>query len=270
MTENGIQSNSSSCDSDPGSDHVFGSDENDREQHSDSCLNNTIYKKFIKRDDYIELNNSSGTITDQRKVFNPSDIKPNDKKTISILPSNSPANIIQFSTDKNFEQGEYKSNNRSPERYEKSISEVKHEISKDEMEQKGCGSQHQIVASITTMDEPRVENAYCFSDDIKELKENPDEFKVEVEDTCNKSMDKNDMFITNNNKRTTDENNSPYKEKKRKLFSDNAEGHQDSSEQRTVQVDIIPPSLQKPVVTKVFYSYFEQGSEDKDEIREIR
>lgn len=82
-----------------------------------------------------------------------------------------------------------------------------------------------------------------------------------------------DLITTNRKKRASSANSSPYKDKKRKKMFDEVANDQNllpPTNHDRIEPDILPPPPQKPLITKVYYSYFERTNDDRDEIREMK
>lgn len=86
----------------------------------------------------------------------------------------------------------------------------------------------------------------------------------------------------NRNKRSSSTDGSPYKDKKRKkIFEELAINQptssinlvsmiQTSSAANQVISDSSDTRLQKPIITKIYYSYFDRTSDDNDDIKEMK
>lgn len=122
------------------------------------------------------------------------------------------------------------------------------------------------LPSVPLNDETKNVNRYCFDSETKNFEKNIDKFKMENEEDF-KHSDK-DVIKYNSTKRSTSANNSPYKEKKRKFFFDKTENNHEFLETGTTHLET--NVLHRPVVKTVYYSYFEHGCDDRDEIREIK
>lgn len=255
VTENGFTSRSSSYDSDASSTdssgHILES-EVDAEQNSDSSCNNTSHKTSTKS------NNSN----EEKKFFNSSDSIRNDNVVGSKFSTRNSNQFQKNLNDESLEQSAHCLMSCSPKGIEKSMSRIKRENPKTEFSYKGVDIHNKITESFPIIEDTRL-NRYTFETETKNFKSDVDKFKRENEDNCIKPLDKSDVH--NSAKRSTSANNSPYKEKRRKLFFEKMETNQELFDQGTVRSE-----LQKPVVTKIYYSYFERGSDDKDEIREIK
>lgn len=73
-------------------------------------------------------------------------------------------------------------------------------------------------------------------------------------------------------KKSSSANSSPYKDKKRRKLCDEPIVEQQLALTNHDRFDapLLPPPIMKPVVTKIYYSYFERSNEDRDEIREMK
>lgn len=256
IAENGFQSGSSSCESDVSSanssESNIESEEVDQEQNSDSSCNNRN-KKSIQTDKFIGFESSSGHTTDQKKILNASDLAQNDKSAILPLEFSSSNQIQKNMNDENSNQSLHFL------RGEENSSKVKNEI---EM-------QNQItLPSMNMNDEMKHNSRYGFDTETKNITKDIDKFKMENEDEFIKHLDRDDINYNNSTKRSTSASNSPYKEKRRKFFFEKSENNHELSVKGTVHSE--PSSLQMPIVKKMYYSYFERGCDDRDEIREIK
>lgn len=105
------------------------------------------------------------------------------------------------------------------------------------------------------------------------IKEEYDKIKFENGNDDSTTLSRLEDVITNSRKkRASSANSSPYKDKKRKkVFDDLVD--QDllpPTNHDRIDTDILPPPSQKPLITKVYYSYFERTNDDRDEIREMK
>lgn len=113
--------------------------------------------------------------------------------------------------------------------------------------------------------------------DIKKMNTNiKKEFgKVKIEtgndeDDINTNMKINGDEITNiRKKRPSSANSSPYKDKKRKKILEEQPQITATNHDR-IDSDILPPPPHKPVIAKVYYSYFERANDDKEELKEMK
>lgn len=258
VIENGFQSGSSSCESDASSanssESNLESEEIDQEHISDTDCVNT-HKKPIKTDKYIVFDSSRSHTVDQKKIFNVSDSAQNDKST--ILP-------LQFSNINQIQKNVNDENSNQSLHFLRSGGDEKSSKVKNEIDM-----QNQItIPSITMNDDKRHNNRYSFDTESKNFKKDIEKFKMENEDDYIKHLDRDDTNYNISTKRSTSANNSPYKEKRRKFFFEKTEVNHDLSDQGTVHSEL--HSHQKPIVKKIYYSYFERGCDDRDEIREIK
>lgn len=81
-----------------------------------------------------------------------------------------------------------------------------------------------------------------------------------------------DIITNNRKKRASSANSSPYKDKKRKKMIEDLVDQDllPPTNHDRIDSDILPPPSQKPLITKVYYSYFERTNDDRDEIREMK
>lgn len=255
LNENGLRSKSSSFDSDASIEHGLKSDELDPDHLNDTNFANSTCKIFTQNDKYIKENISNGDDIDQRKIFNKPDYRLKDR-----IPS------LASSIDEGLNQNENCSSSRSPKGFEKTINKGKREFFQNDSEKKN--SQNKTLSSLAIIGESRLDCTYDFCDENKIPKRDFDELKSEHEEASNKKLDTNDMIFNNFTKQSASA--SPFKEKRRKYTLEKMDMQRELSDQGTVQSFILAPSMQKPILTKIYYSYFEQGSDDKDEIREIK
>lgn len=124
------------------------------------------------------------------------------------------------------------------------------------------------LPSLLSNDEMKYVKRYCFDTETKNSKTNIDKFKMENEDEYVKHLDKDVIKYNSGTKRSTSANNSPYKEKKRKFFFDKTDFNHEFLESGTTHSE--SNATHKTVVKTVYYSYFEHGCDDRDEIREIK
>lgn len=236
LPENGFQSGSSSCESDASSpnssDSNLDSDEIDQENHSD-CSNNSMNKKSSKT---IDQKKNPKISTQKEKTASP----PLEQKNLNDENSNQSLNFSKSAREK--------------------MSEVKSEIDMQ--------SQAIALPSLLSNEEIKHARRYCFDSETKNSKTNIDKFKMENEDEYMKHLDKDVIKCNSSTKRSTSANNSPYKEKKRKFFFDKTDFNHEFMETGTTHLEANAPH--KPVVKTVYYSYFEHGCDERDEIREIK
>lgn len=216
------------------------SDENDQENHSD-CSNHSVNKKSVKN-------------INQKKIQK----KPIRKdKSASLSPDVLTLNRLERnSNDENSNQ----SSSLSRSARDENICKVKSELDV---------SSQPILSSIPSNEEKNNINRYGQDSESKNFKRNIDKFKMENEEDYMKHLDKDGHFKYNSStKRSTSANNSPYKEKKRKFLFDKTENNAEfiETERTHLETDV----LHKPIVKTVYYSYFEHGSDERDEIREIK
>lgn len=75
-----------------------------------------------------------------------------------------------------------------------------------------------------------------------------------------------DEFVNNHKKRSSSANSSPYKERKRKKVDDlESQTGPPTNHDRLDAGKLGPP--QKPIIQKVYYSYFERTNDERDEVR---
>lgn len=232
LNENGFQSGSSSYESDASSANSsetnLTSEEIDQENTSDFSCKNSN-KKLIKNIDHKKISNNS-TVKDKP-------VLPLEFMNLDEESSNRNLNLL----------------NARDEKKSKVDSEV-------DMQNR--------ITLLPSNDEMKHKNRYCDDLETKNLKKNIEKFKMENVDDFITHLDKDVVKNNPSTKRSTSANNSPYKEKKRKIFLEKTENNLVFSEQGTTNSETI--ASQKPIVRKVFYSYFERGSDDRDEIREIK
>lgn len=117
-----------------------------------------------------------------------------------------------------------------------------------------------------------------YNGDIKtsnaNIKREYDKIKLENgNDDGNRLLGAEDLITNNRKKRAPSANSSPYKDKKRKKMFDDIAMEQNllpPTNHDRIDSDILPPPPQKPLITKVYYSYFERTNDDRDEIREMK
>lgn len=249
ITENGFQTESSSCESDVSS--VNSSESNleleeiDRSQNSDSSCN-TLNKKTFKTDKSIEFDSLNNFTSDQKKNFKSPDLAQSDKPAIFSL---------EFSTSNQLQTNVNDENTNQNLQFVRSGDEKSTKV-KNEMD-----VQNQVIS---LNDEMRHDKRYGFDTETKNFKKDIDTLKMENEDSYIKQLDRGDNSSNNSTKRCTSAN-SPYKEKRRKFFLEKTENNHDLSDQAAVYSE--PPSH---TVKKIYFSYFEHGCDDRDEIREIK
>lgn len=99
-----------------------------------------------------------------------------------------------------------------------------------------------------------------------EIKKEDDKLKIEnMNIEFKKHLEMGNSL--NRTKRSSSANGSPYKDRKRKKTIE------DTFNQPTLtinQMDSSDPRSKKPFITKVYYSYFERTTDDKDEIQEMK
>lgn len=190
------------------------------------------------------MNKKSIRSIDQKKVFNDAIQK---EKPVSTSHEHVNLNVENYNRSTNFLKNV---------RDEKS-SKVKTEV----------GMHNQMTLSPLN-EGTKHNNRYCFDSETKNFKKNIDKFKMEHEDDFVKHLDKDFYKYNPSTKRSASANNSPYKEKKRKFFFEKTENNHEIPAQGTTHLETDAPH--KPIVKKIFYSYFEPGSDDRDEIREIK
>lgn len=274
VTENGFRSRSNSFDSDASSanssEHNLESEEMDPEQNSDSSSNNINFKRSNKADKSNEHGNNVNNM-ERRKNCSAYNFAQNDKNSISsFLPSHS-NQFQEVLNDENSNLSTHGLRIRSPKGNEKSMNKVKRENPKSEFINKEVGVQNPLTGSSFAMiDESRPNNRYSFESEAKNFKADIDKLKTENEDDCIKPLDRNDIAYNKSVKRSSSANNSPYKEKRRNFFFEKMGNNHELLDQKTIHPDILPSALQKSAVTKIYYSYFERGNDDNDEIREIK
>lgn len=74
-------------------------------------------------------------------------------------------------------------------------------------------------------------------------------------------------------KKSSSANSSPYKEKKRRKLCDEPamiETQLALTNHDRFDAPTLPPPSMKPVVTKMYYSYFERINDDRDDLRELK
>lgn len=227
------------------------SEEIDQEINSDSSCN-SINSKAIKSNKYLD--SSCGHTAVQKKGSIASDLTHKDK---SASPSLEFINVNQL--QKNEESSNQNVNFSKGIRDEKS-SKVKSE--------NDIQNQKSFIPELPSNDETKHNSRYSFDSETKIFRKNADKFKLEYEDDFIKHSEKDSIKFNHCTKRSTSANNSPYKEKKRKMFMEKAENNYEFSDQGTTHFDT--QSLHKTTVKKIYYSYFERGCDDRDEIREIK
>lgn len=99
-----------------------------------------------------------------------------------------------------------------------------------------------------------------------EVKREEDQIKIENGNIETKKHLEIELFQSRT-KRSCSENGSPYKEKKRKKPN---EDNVNQPMPTINQIDLSDPRIQKPFISKVYYSYFERTTDDKDEIKEMK
>lgn len=74
-------------------------------------------------------------------------------------------------------------------------------------------------------------------------------------------------------KKSSSANSSPYKDKKRRKLCDEPIVEQQQlalTNHDRFDAPLLPPPIMKPVVTKIYYSYFERTNDDHDEMKEMK
>lgn len=149
----------------------------------------------------------------------------------------------------------------SPKMEDKQINKIKRECQKNEL---------------TTIDEKNF-NKINYNGDTKNASANikREHDKIKIENGNDDGNSPQNTIQVNRKKRTSSVNNSPYKEKKRKKMFEDATMEEHlllpTNHDRTIS-DVLPPPPppQKPLITKMYYSYFERANDDRDEIREMK
>lgn len=233
--------------------------------NSDSSCNN---KKSEKVDTYTGSKSLNDNIADQKKICHALESTQIDEKF--PLPTSESNHFQKCVNDYSSDLAEHCLRNCSPKKNETSINKFKRENQKIEIFNKKADIQDQTTDSSMTIYEPtKFVNKYAFDIDTKNFKKDVNKLEIESEDVLIKPLDKQN-FLHKNTKRSTSASNSPYKEKKRKCFFEKIENNHELLDQGTIHSDISPTPMQTAVVTKIYYSYFEQSNDDKDEIREIK
>lgn len=163
---------------------------------------------------------------------------------------------------------------RSPKLDEKPMSKIKRESLKADFANSDLNAYSPTLKSPKTLADDKVFNR-LYNGDAKNsnVKKELEKIKLENGNDNDKLMDGEETVQNNNKKRASSANSSPYKEKKRKTAFDDVALDQQllpPTNHDRIDSNILPPPQQKPLITKVYYSYFERTSEDRDEIREIK
>lgn len=154
---------------------------------------------------------------------------------------------------------------------EKPMNKIKRESFKNEIN----SGEYMMTFSSTTSPRPNAEynsKVNLNSDNVNNIK--PENIKTEstyVDRNAIDDVDKNsndDVMTNNRKKRSSSANSSPYKDKKRKKLDDTNDQQAllPPTNHDRLDANLLPPP-QKPIVTKVYVSYFERSNEDRDEIR---
>lgn len=165
---------------------------------------------------------------------------------------------------------------RSPKIEEKQINKIKRECLKTEYSHSEFNTFNKGIKSPKVIDDKSLEKLVCNGESKNantNIKKEYDKIKTENgNDESSKLLAGENLIPNNRKKRFSGANSSPYKDKKRKkAFDDVAMDQQllPPTNHERIDSNILPPPQQKPIFTKVYYSYFERMN-DGDEIREVK
>lgn len=250
----------SDASSDNCSENISESEESQLELNSDSSSNNKNYKKPLEKCTDFQILSSKNT--QQSKIGHSIDSTHTDENSVLL------SDFQKCVTDESSDIGVHCLKNHSPRINEKSIAKLKTEGTENGLSNNDTDFRSYANMSIPTMEQPKFVNKHNI--DVKNFKKDIDKLKAE-NDECIKSLTKHDGLHQNSTKRLTSANNSPtpYKEKKRKFLTDKMRNSHEFLDQETNHSDILQTPIQN-TVTKIYYSYFEHGIDDKEEIKEIK
>lgn len=175
---------------------------------------------------------------------------------------------------------------RSPKLDEKPMGKIKRESLKNEFSNNDYAYGNNAMTSPKQSIDEKSRNANfnsklnydtnSSSNNIKRenIKTEPPYVDNNVPEETNNKMVVGDGFVGNNNrkKRSSSANSSPYKDKKRKKIIDDAAAAMEpatmppTNNNHRSDANLLPPP-QKPLLTKVYVSYFERTNDERDEIR---
>ncbi|XP_055308289.1 AF4/FMR2 family member lilli-like isoform X2 [Sitodiplosis mosellana] len=165
---------------------------------------------------------------------------------------------------------------RSPKLDEKHM-KMKRENLKTEFSSIECNTTNRIMKSPKAVIDDKTLEKLSYNGDVKNtsanIKREYDKIKMENgNDDDIKLSGVEELTTSNRKKRASSANSSPYKDKKRKKMVDDLIDPNllPPTNHDRIDSDILPPPPQKPLITKVYYSYFERTNDERDEIREMK
>lgn len=243
-------SSTTSSDSSSGSSSSSDNETNNPLENGTSCQSETRYDND---DNPIKHNNSNKTSSGNSSSYN--------KNVHSNLTD---SRNMKYS--------------RSPNIDEKPINKIKRESLKSEFN--NC--EYNSAYNNSTLKSPKIDDksfggkmgynqSNCRTIDGKNTNIKREQIKMENGIDVSGKLALNDDFaeIDNRKKRPSSANSSPHKEKKRKkMVDDSMMDHQllPPTNHDRLDSSLLPPPPQKPLVQKVYYSYFDRANEDKDDI----
>lgn len=212
----------------------------------------------------------------------------NKPETMQSSKSNSACNTVENLGHENFDDCRIHTTDASTTRnacsfsrspkFDENYIKIKRENLKTEVSKMEFNTLNRSIKSPTICTDSKTLEKLNYNGEIKNssanIKREYDKIKLENgNDDVNKLMGGDDLITNIRKKRASSANCSPYKDKKRKKMFDEVAINQNllpPTNHERIQTDILPPPPQKPLITKVYYSYFERTNDDRYEIREMK
>lgn len=239
-----------------------------------------------------ELEQNGEIIYDHARQFKPK----TKKKNVRNIPQSNQNNMTNESsynsetytryidcnsdnTDANTTRhiGPFSRSPKSDEKHGEKHFKIKRENLKAEFSNIELNSSNRISKSSKSIVDDKSLEKLKHNGDMKNpnlnIKREYDKIKFENGNDDSTTLSRVEDILTNNRKkRASSANSSPYKDKKRKKVIDDLVDPDllPPTNHDRIDSDILPPPSQKPLITKVYYSYFERTNDDRDEIREMK
>lgn len=233
------------------------------------------FKDVKKSKKLRRIEKNSGNKCDKKNFYNnPEPLQSTKIPTPSFVLPNSHESQTIFMDQTPITNSVLKS--QSPKQDEKTLNKIKNENTKADYSKIESNVGGRASKSPKNIVEVKVHKVgYCGdtkNTDVN-IKKEVDRIKMENHNIeSDKYVDAEDQIQNCRSKRSSSDNCSPFKDKKRKKMFDEITIEQSltNTNQDRLNSDHQDPFLQKPLITKIYYSYFERQNDDKDEIRELK
>lgn len=243
---------------------------NELELHSDSSCNHKNYNNFNEHQHrHIESEAATENSTTQKKICNIAEQMQNNTLHVTKEFRTSPMDPLSV-------RNSSIRNEVSPKTEIKLSAKIKRETMKTDFPNPEFGAYNRTIKSPpNTLEEKNAVNKFGYNGDSKNnntsIKREIDNFKTENDNVNDESNKSTEGEGPNQNNSIKSANSSPYRDKRRKKMLTGEEQQILSlTHQDRLNPDFTTTSLQKPLVTKMYYSYFERTDDNIDEIREMK